>query len=103
MFAFCTGVLLPPMNPNIICESKKLSLKNSSYVVKDNIFFHWSRWKNVYLILKMHIGNVWNVYAGIMCSYLLYDRYSLMKKKLHTLSIWFQVLPDIWCLYTANW
>lgn len=26
------------MNPNIICESKKLSLKKGSYVVEDNIF-----------------------------------------------------------------
>ena len=25
------------------------------------------------------------------------------EKKLHTLRIWFQALPDIWHLYTANW
>lgn len=29
---------MPPTNPNIICESEKLSLKNSSYVFEDNLF-----------------------------------------------------------------
>jgi len=41
MVFYCHSVLkscLPPTNPNIICESKKLSLKNSSYVLEDNIF-----------------------------------------------------------------